>query len=40
MQRLLYVGISRAKQELYMILDKNQEAAVSKLIQENFPKLG
>ena len=40
MQRLLYVGISRAKQELYMVLDKSQEAAVSKLITENYPKLG
>lgn len=40
MQRLLYVGISRAKQQLYLVLDKNQEAAVSKLITENYPKLG
>lgn len=40
MQRLLYVGISRAKQELYLVLDKSQEAAVSKLITENYPKLG
>ena len=38
-QRLLYVGISRAKQELYMILDTNLEAAVGKLIQQNFTKL-
>jgi hypothetical protein len=40
MQRLLYVGISRARQELYLVLDKSQEAAVSKLITENYPKLG
>tara|TARA_B110000046_G_scaffold185781_1_gene229279 strand:+ start:1410 stop:3143 length:1734 start_codon:yes stop_codon:yes gene_type:complete len=40
MQRLLYVGISRAKQELYLVLDKSQKAAVSKLITENYPKLG
>ncbi len=39
MQRLLYVGISRAKQELYLILDKSLEASVSKLIQQNFIKL-
>jgi hypothetical protein len=40
MQRLLYVGISRAKQELYLVLDKSQEEAVSKLIAENYTKLG
>ncbi|MDI1324233.1 MAG: ATP-binding domain-containing protein [Algoriphagus sp.] len=40
MQRLLYVGISRARQELYLILDKSQEATVSKLVTENYPKLG
>ena len=40
MQRLLYVGTSRAKQELYLVLDKSQEAPVSKLITENYPKLG
>jgi hypothetical protein len=40
MQRLLYVGISRARQELYLVLDRSQEAAVSKLITENYPKLG
>ncbi|MBK7425574.1 MAG: ATP-binding domain-containing protein [Saprospiraceae bacterium] len=39
MQRLLYIGISRAKQELYLILDKSLEASVSKLIQQNFIKL-
>jgi len=38
-QRLLYVGISRAQQELYLILDKNLEAAVGKLVQQNFTKL-
>ncbi len=40
MQRLLYIGISRAKHELYLILDKSQEVTVSKLISENYPKLG
>jgi hypothetical protein len=39
MQRLLYVGISRARQELFVVLDRNQEEAVSKLIQKNYPKL-
>lgn len=39
MQRLLYVGISRAKRELYLILDKSLEGAVSKLIQQNFTKI-
>lgn len=39
MQRLLYVGISRARQELFLVLDKSQEEAVSKLIQENYHKL-
>jgi hypothetical protein len=39
MQRLLYVGISRARQELFLVLDKTQEASVSKLIQDNYPKL-
>lgn len=39
MQRLLYVGISRARQELFLVLDRSQEEAVSKLIQKNFPKL-
>ena len=39
MQRLVYIGISRAKQELYLVLDKSQEEAVSKLVQENFSKL-
>lgn len=39
MQRLLYVGISRARQELFLVLDKSQEEAVSKLIKKNFSKL-
>lgn len=38
MQRLLYVGISRATQELYIVLEKKLEASVTKLIQENYPK--
>ena len=38
-QRLLYVGISRAKQELYIVLDKSNEEAVNKLIQKNCLKL-
>lgn len=38
-QRLLYVGISRAKQELYIVLDKTYEESVAKLIQKNYPKL-
>lgn len=38
MQRLLYVGISRATQELYIVLEKKLEAAVIKLVQENYPK--
>lgn len=39
MQRLLYIGISRAKHELYIVLDKSHEVTISKLIQENYPKL-
>jgi len=39
MQRLLYVGISRAQQELFLILDKNLETTVGKLVQQNFTKL-
>ncbi|HLF52568.1 DNA/RNA helicase domain-containing protein [Flavobacterium sp.] len=39
-QRLLYVGISRARQELYLVLDKTYEDSVTKLIQKNYPKLG
>lgn len=38
-QRLLYVGISRAKQELYIVLDKSSEEAVVKLIEKNGLKL-
>ena len=38
MQRLLYVGISRATQELYLVLDKKLETSVTKLVQENYPK--
>jgi superfamily I DNA/RNA helicase len=38
MQRLLYVGISRATQELYIVLEKKLEASVTKLVQENYPK--
>jgi hypothetical protein len=39
MQRLLYVGISRAKQELYIVFDKSHEESVNKLIQKNYTKL-
>lgn len=39
MQRLLYVGISRARQELYLVLDKSHEESVNKLIQKNYTKL-
>jgi len=39
MQRLLYVGISRATQELYLVLDKNLEASVKQLIGYNYDKL-
>lgn len=38
-QRLLYVGISRARQELYLVLDKSHEDSVNKLIQKNYTKL-
>ena len=38
MQRLLYVGISRATQELYIVLDKKLEEAVTQLIEENYQK--
>lgn len=38
-QRLLYIGISRAKQELYIVLDKSFEEAVTKLIHKNSLKL-
>lgn len=39
MQRLLYVGISRATQELYLVLDKTLEESVKKLIKHNYHKL-
>lgn len=39
MQKLLYIGISRARQELFLVLDKAQEETVGKLIQVNYPKL-
>lgn len=39
MQRLLYVGISRATQELYLLLDKKLEASIKKLIGDNYSKL-
>ena len=39
MQRLLYVGISRAKQELYMVLDKKLETSIKQLIGDNYEKL-
>jgi hypothetical protein len=39
MQRLLYVGISRATQELYMVLDKKLEISVRQLIGNNYEKL-
>lgn len=39
MQRLLYVGISRATQELYLVLDKKLEASVKQLIGNNYQKL-
>lgn len=39
MQKLLYVGISRATQELYMVLDKMLEASVKQLIGDNYQKL-
>ena len=38
-QRLLYVGISRARQELYLVLGKKLEGSVTKLIQKNISKL-
>jgi hypothetical protein len=39
MQRLMYVGISRARQELYLVLDKSHEESVNNLIQKNYTKL-
>ncbi|WP_405399292.1 NERD domain-containing protein [Maribacter sp. Asnod2-G09] len=38
MQRLLYVGISRARQELYFVLDRDLKESISKLIELNYPK--
>jgi superfamily I DNA and RNA helicase len=38
-QRLLYVGISRARQKLYIILKKSIESSYQELIQTNFLKL-
>ena len=38
MQKLLYVGISRATQELYMVLDKMLEASVKQLIGDNYQR--
>lgn len=37
-QRLLYVGISRATQELYIVLEKKLEISVAKLIEKNYQK--
>lgn len=37
-QKLLYIGISRAKQKLYMILKKGLELEYQKLIQQNLNK--
>lgn len=39
MQKLLYVGISRATQELYLVIDKELKTSITKLIQENYPKM-
>ena len=39
MKSLLYVGISRAKQELYIVLDKKLKVSVENLIEENYAKL-
>ena len=38
-QRLLYVGISRAKQKLYMILNNNPQEEYQKLIAKNLTKI-
>ena len=38
MQRLLYVGISRATQELYLVLDQKLEESVAKLVKNNYSK--
>ncbi len=39
MQRLLYVGISRAKQELYLVLDLKLKESFKQLITDNYQKL-
>jgi len=38
-QRLLYVGISRARQKLYIVFKKSIESSYQELIQSNFLKL-
>lgn len=38
MQRLLYVGISRATQELYLVLDQKLEESVVRLVKNNYSK--
>lgn len=38
-QRLLYIGISRSRLELYIVLNKSQEDSFNKLIQNNYSKL-
>lgn len=39
MQRLLYVGISRARQQLFLVFDQSQIEPVKNLTQENAPKI-
>jgi superfamily I DNA/RNA helicase len=39
MQRLLYVGISRARQQLFLVFDQSQIEPVKNLMQENAPKI-
>ena len=36
MQKLLYIGVSRAKQELYVLLDQSLKESATRLIAENF----
>lgn len=38
-QRLLYIGISRPRQELYIVLNKSHESAFNILMQNNYTKL-
>ncbi|MFW5886440.1 MAG: NERD domain-containing protein [Bacteroidota bacterium] len=38
-KKLLYIGISRAKQRLYIVLDKSLESNYQRIISENFPKI-